>query len=86
MTITTRLIVRTGVLAATFASAHAQPWRRTAFGNGARAAQLPPPERRAASRFMTAEEHYAYLLDKRHGGTKHTMAPSWCGTGRGRWQ
>jgi hypothetical protein len=36
----------------------------------------PPPKD-----FKTAEEHYKYLLDKAHGGTKHTMAtiPVWDG-------
>ena len=36
----------------------------------------PPPKE-----FKTAEEHYKYLLEKAHGGTKHTMAtiPVWDG-------
>jgi hypothetical protein len=36
----------------------------------------PPPRE-----FKTAEEHYGFLLDKAHGGTKHTMAtiPVWDG-------
>ena len=36
----------------------------------------PPPKE-----FKTAEEHYRYLLEKAHGGTKHTMAtiPVWDG-------
>ena len=36
----------------------------------------PPPRD-----FKTAEEHYKYLLEKAHGGTKHTMAtiPVWDG-------
>ena len=37
--------------------------------------ELPPKN------FKTAEEHYKYLLDEAHGGTKHTMAdiPVWDG-------
>jgi hypothetical protein len=37
--------------------------------------ELPPKE------FKTAEEHYEYLREKAHGGTKHTMAtiPVWDG-------
>ena len=36
----------------------------------------PPPKP-----FKTAEEHYKYLLEKAHGGTKHTMStiPVWDG-------
>ncbi len=36
----------------------------------------PPPKP-----FKTAEEHYKYLLEKAHGGTKHTMStiPVWSG-------
>jgi hypothetical protein len=36
----------------------------------------PPPKP-----FKTAEEHYQYLLEKAHGGTKHTMTtiPVWSG-------
>lgn len=40
-------------------------------------AKLEPPPKE----FKTAEEHYNYLLEKAHGGTKHTMAtiPVWDG-------
>jgi hypothetical protein len=39
------------------------------------AVELPP------RKFKTAEEHYRYLLDKAHGGTRHTMEtiPVWDG-------
>ncbi|HUQ52843.1 MAG TPA: hypothetical protein VM692_11525, partial [Gammaproteobacteria bacterium] len=35
---------------------------------------LPVPEVEKPPReFKTAEEHYNYLLERAHGGTKHTM-------------
>ena len=54
---------------------HAQ---RGAFGSGygPPLKTEPPPKQ-----FATSEEHYQYLLEQAHGGTKHTLAtvPRWDG-------
>lgn len=68
-------------VAATMGSVYAQG-RPAADAVGQAQAALPmavlelPPKN-----FKTAEEHYAYLLERAHGGTKHTMAtiPVWDG-------
>jgi hypothetical protein len=85
MTIAIRLAVpAVAVLALVVsASAHAQGGGANSASATAREqAQLPLPAVEPPPKpFATAEEHYAYLLDKAHGGTKHTMAtiPVWDG-------
>ena len=77
-------LVRLGVAcAAVVGLAAAQAQSRTAADAVAQEqAALPMAELELPPKsFKTAEEHYRYLLDKAHGGTKHTMAtiPQWNG-------
>jgi hypothetical protein len=67
-------------LAAALGVAHAQSTQRSATAD--EQARLPMPQVEAPPKpFKTAEEHYKYLLEKAHGGTKHTMStiPVWDG-------
>ncbi len=55
---------------------------RSADSTADEQARLPVPQVELPPKpFKTAEEHYKYLLDKAHGGTKHTMGtiPVWGG-------
>jgi hypothetical protein len=77
-----RTVISIGAFALAFAtSAYAQ--RPVAAGATAQEqATLPLPAIELPARdFATAEEHYAYLLDRANGGTEHTMAtiPVWDG-------
>ena len=60
-------------LVAACGAAHAQSTQRSATAE--EQARLPMPQvELPAKPFKTAEEHYKYLLEKAHGGTKHTMS------------
>src|SRR5512147_1609873 len=70
----------TVLLSAALGLAQAQDRRQDATAE--EQAKLPTPEVELPPKpFKTAEEHYKYLLDKAHGGTKHTMStiPVWGG-------
>lgn len=67
-------------LAAASGTVLAQSTQRSATAD--EQARLPMPQvEQPPKPFKTAEEHYKYLLEKAHGGTKHTMStiPVWDG-------
>ncbi|HVY67196.1 MAG TPA: hypothetical protein VHH11_20465 [Gammaproteobacteria bacterium] len=69
------------LLLAALCVAHAQD-RKTKDASAEEQAKLPTPQVELPPKpFKTAEEHYKYLLEKAHGGTKHTMStiPVWDG-------
>jgi hypothetical protein len=69
------------VIAAALGVAHAQD-RTKRDSTAEEQARLPVPQVELPPKpFKTAEEHYKYLLEKAHGGTKHTMStiPVWGG-------
>ena len=69
------------LLAVALSVAQAQEPRR-ADATADEQAKLPTPQVELPPKpFKTAEEHYKYLLEKAHGGTKHTMStiPVWGG-------
>ncbi len=80
---TTTTIALVGVLlACAGTAAFAQEDKPAENAVGREQARLPLPRTELPAKpFKTAEEHYAYLLEKAHGGTKHTMAdiPVWDG-------
>jgi len=76
----TLVAAATLLLAAALGIAQAQDRRQDATAE--EQAKLPTPQVELPPKpFKTAEEHYKYLLEKAHGGTKHTMStiPVWDG-------